>query len=144
MSEQTDRQIKAAAGPAEKLSGRLEDIKSAAEKAAESLAECERLIAEKEQLVSLNEEKKNELHSRREEISRKMSDLQIRRIELIKDKEAAQNEIRQLEEQSRTIGSNAADLAVQLNEQLRIIEEKEKLLRNVKTLLLMPPIIPPK
>lgn len=135
MSEQTDMQIKAAAGQAEKLCGRLEEIKSAAEKAAESLAECERLIAEKEQLVSLNEEKKNELHSRREEISRKMSDLQIRRIELIKDKEAAQNEIRQLEEQSRTIGSNAADLAVQLNEQLRIIEEKEKLIKERKDAL---------
>ncbi len=107
-------------------SSRIEEIKNNVLESEKLLEACEKEISGMEALLSLNEEKRNALHLRREELSALLSSQKLRETELIKDREALKNEIAALTEQCEEIGGNAARLALQLSEQesIKLLREK--------------------
>ena len=83
----------------------------------------------------LTVEMRLEIKEKREKLSEKLSEMKLYQLERSKDKDALESEIKQLEEQFSALGDNSARLAVALEEQKKIISEKEKLIEERKSSL---------
>ncbi|MCI7233475.1 MAG: chromosome segregation protein SMC [Oscillospiraceae bacterium] len=113
----------------ERLKKRYEQTKAAAEKAAEELEKIDALIADGEDRSGRDGALLEKLKQERENISSEMSSLKIKRAELEKDREAAKESLAALEEQSRSIGDSSVKSAMAIEEQKKLIAEKEELIR---------------
>lgn len=123
---QTLNQIKSAEEQTEIIRNRLEKTDSDAAEAEKRLGSINEQIEAKESSAGISSEKKNEIHSRRNELSEKISALKIRETELIKDKENLSEAVKRIEEQRRALGDDSAKLVIMTEEQNRIIEEKRR------------------
>ncbi len=108
-----------------RLAKKYTDTKAAAEKAAHEMEILQTEIISAEEQSTADSELREKLKNHREELSAKMSDMKIRRTELEKDKAAVQESIRILEEQSRSIGDSSVKSALAIEEQRKIIGEKQ-------------------
>lgn len=126
--EQNASQIKAAAENEKRYTEKMSENGKKAAEAAEMLKKCESEIAELEKLAADSEEKRSEAREKREKLSEKLSEMKLYQLERSKDKDALTAEIKQLEEQFSALGDNSARLAVALEEQKKIIAEKEKMI----------------
>lgn len=135
MLEQNEFQIEAAVANAKRYAERIEENDRNTAEAEENLRKCEEEIAELEKLAADSEGKRSEIREKREALSEKLSEMKLYQLERSKDKDALLAEIKQLEEQFSALGDNSARLAVALEEQKRIIAEKEKLIEERKSTL---------
>ncbi len=103
--------------------------------AEENLRKCEEEIAELEKQAADSEEMRLEIKKKMEKLSEKLSEMKLYQLERSKDKDALEAEIKQLEEQFSALGDNSARLAVALEEQKKIISEKEKLIEERRSSL---------
>ncbi|MCI7767373.1 MAG: chromosome segregation protein SMC [Oscillospiraceae bacterium] len=137
--EQVARQSESGRKNAEELLGRLkkryEDAENSAEKTAAELESVDRLIADGEDKSGRDGALLEKLKAERDNISSEMSALKIRRAELEKDREAAKESLAALEEQSRSIGDSSVKSALAIEEQKKLIAEREELIRERETSL---------
>ncbi|MCM1023423.1 MAG: chromosome segregation protein SMC [Prevotella sp.] len=132
MLEQNESQIEAAEANAKRYAEKIEENDRNTAEAEENLRKCEEEISELEKLAADNEGKRSEIREKREKLSEKLSEMKLYQLERSKDKDALLSEIKQLDEQFSALGDNSARLAVALEEQKRIIAEKEKLIEERK------------
>ncbi len=133
--EQNASQIEAAAENEKRYTEKMSENEKKASEAAEMLKKCEADIAELEKLAADSEEKRSEAREKREKLSEKLSEMKLYQLERSKDKDALTAEIKQLEEQFSALGDNTARLAVALEEQKKIIAEKEKMIEERRSSL---------
>lgn len=127
--QQTEQQLEAASADAERYTEKIAEAEKNAVEAAEQLKLCEAEIAELEKLAADNEEQRAAIREKREKLSGTMSEMKLYQLERSKDKDALNAEIKQLEEQFSALGDDTARLAVALDEQRRLIAEKEALIK---------------
>ena len=125
MLNQNEGLLKNAAEEASRLKDRLSDTQKAIENAKSGLAETEKLISEKEKLISENEEQRSDMQQKRETLTNEMTSLKLTETELSKDIEALKAEVKRLEEQCLELGDSTARLALELDNQRKLIKEKE-------------------
>ena len=123
--EQTEQQIKTAAENAKRYAERTAETDKNAAKAAEELKKCENEIKELEALAADSSEQRSAIREKREKLSASMSEMKLYQLERSKDKDALNAEIARLEEQFSALGDSSARLALAMEEQRRIISEKE-------------------
>lgn len=133
--EQNELQIKAAVENAKRYAEKIKENDRNTAEAEENLRKCEEEIAELEKQAADSEEMRSEIKEKREKLSEKLSEMKLYQLERSKDKDALEAEIKQLEEQFSALGDNSARLAVALEEQKKIIAEKEKLIEERKSSL---------
>ncbi len=133
--EQNASQIEAAAENEKRYAEKMSENEKKASEATEMLKKCEADIAELEKLAADSEEKRSEAREKREKLSEKLSEMKLYQLERSKDKDALTAEIKQLEEQFSALGDNTARLAVALEEQKKIIAEKEKMIEERRSSL---------
>lgn len=126
--EQNAAQMEAMAESKKRYAEKMSENEKKASEAAEMLKKCEADIIELEKLAADSEEKRSEAREKREKLSEKLSEMKLYQLERSKDKDALSTEIKQLEEQFSALGDNTARLAVALEEQKKIIAEKEKMI----------------
>lgn len=126
--EQNASQMEAMAENKKRYAEKMSENEKKASEAVEMLKKCESDIAELEKLAADSEEKRSEAREKREKLSEKLSEMKLYQLERSKDKDALTAEIKQLEEQFSALGDNTARLAVALEEQKKIIAEKEKMI----------------
>ena len=135
MLEQNVQQLENAAVNAKRFAEKIAETEKNAAEAAEQLKSCEAEIAELEKLAADSDEQRNSLREKRETLSARLSEMKLYEMERAKDKEVLNAEIKQLEEQFSALGDNTARLAVALDEQRRIIAEKQALIEERKASL---------
>ncbi len=135
LMEQNVQQLANAADNAKYYAEKIAETEKNAVEAVEELKKCEAEIAELEKLAEDSEGQRNTLREKREELSAKLSEMKLYQLERAKDKEVLNAEIRQLEEQVSALGDNTARLAAALEEQRRIIAEKQALIEERKASL---------
>ncbi len=133
--EQNSEQLKISAANKEKLKEKLAETEKALSENSESLEKISEEIKEKEKAVSENEEKRAEMQEKRETLTEEMSAVKLRETELFKDIEAINAEIKRLEEQCLEIGDNSARLALEMETQNKLIEEKRQRIRELNDML---------
>ena len=133
--EQNESQIKAAVENAKRYAEKIKENDRNTSEAEENLRKCEEEIAELEKQAADSEEMRLEIKEKREKLSEKLSEMKLYQLERSKDKDALEAEIKQLEEQFSALGDNSARLAVALEEQKKIISEKEKLIEERRSSL---------
>ncbi len=133
--EQNESQIKAAVENAKRYAEKIKENDRNTAEAEENLQKCEKEIAELEKQAADSEEMRSEIKEKREKLSEKLSEMKLYQLERSKDKDALEAEIKQLEEQFSALGDNSARLAVALEEQKKIISEKERLIEERKSSL---------
>ncbi|MGN0665469.1 MAG: chromosome segregation protein SMC [Huintestinicola sp.] len=109
-----------------RLDAKYADTEKNAAAAAEMLKKTAQEIAEAEAEVSEQNREKDRLRSEREQLSSMMSDIKIRQTQLEKDKEALLEDVKRLEEQSRSLGDTGVKAAMEIDAQKRLIEEKNR------------------
>ena len=107
---------------------RLSDIRAAADKAGAELTVLCAEISAAEEKSGEDKRIREELKNRRDSLSAKMSDTKIKKASLEKDLENVKESIKALEEQSRSIGDSSVKSAMAIEEQNRIIAEKNELI----------------
>ncbi|MCM1579471.1 MAG: chromosome segregation protein SMC, partial [Ruminococcus sp.] len=112
-----------------KISKKISDAMSAKERAESALEELRETISQKENAASEDSGKREEMRKFREELSAKMSDSKLKKAGLEKDLENAKESLKTLEEQSLQIGDSSVKLAMEEEEQRKIIREKERLIK---------------
>lgn len=135
LMEQNSQQLENAADNAKYYAEKIAETEKNAITAADELKKCEAEIAELEKLAADSDEQRSSLREKREELSAKLSEMKLYQMERAKDKEVLGAEIKQLEEQFSALGDNTARLAAQLEEQRRIIAEKQALIEERKASL---------
>ncbi len=133
--EQNESQIKAAVENAKRYAEKIKENDRNTSEAEENLRKCEEEIAELEKQAADSEEMRLEIKKKMEKLSEKLSEMKLYQLERSKDKDALEAEIKQLEEQFSALGDNSARLAVALEEQKKIISEKEKLIEERRSSL---------
>ncbi len=133
--EQNVSQIEAAAENEKRYAEKMSENEKKSAEAAEMLKKCEKETAELEKLAADSEERRSAAREKREKLSEKLSEMKLYQLERSKDKDALTAEIKQLEEQFSALGDNTARLAVALEEQKKIIKEKERLIEERKASL---------
>ncbi|MGN0675087.1 MAG: chromosome segregation protein SMC [Oscillospiraceae bacterium] len=133
--EQNAGQLEGTAENAKRYAEKIAETEKNAAEAAEQLKSCEAEIAELEKLAADSDEQRNSLREKRETLSAKLSEMKLYQLERSKDKDALNAEIKQLEEQFSALGDNTARLALALEEQNRIIAEKQELIEERKAAL---------
>lgn len=133
--EQNSAQLDAASENEKRCKEKLAVNEKKMSEAKEELKSCKEEISRLEKIVSDNEDKRSEIKKKQEELSEKLSEMKLYQLERSKDKDALNAEIKQLEEQFSALGDNTARLAVAIEEQKRIISEKEKLIEERKASL---------
>lgn len=131
--EQTEQQIGSAEETAKRYAEKTAEAEKNAAEAAEELKECEKEIGSLEKLAADSDEQRAAIREKREKLSAEMSEMKLYQLERSKDKDALNAEIANLEEQFSALGDNTARLAVSLDEQRKIIAEKEALIEARKT-----------
>ena len=126
--EQNASQMEAMEENKKRYAEKMSENEKKASEAAEMLKKSEADIAELEKLAADSEEKRSAAREKREKLSEKLSEMKLYQLERSKDKDALTAEIKQLEEQFSALGDNTARLAVALEEQKKIIAEKEKMI----------------
>ena len=135
LMEQNAQQLENAADNAKYYAEKIAETEKNAITAADELKKCEAEIAELEKLAADSDEQRSSLREKREELSAKLSEMKLYQMERAKDKEVLGAEIKQLEEQFSALGDNTARLSAQLEEQRRIIAEKQALIEERKASL---------
>ncbi|MBP1549861.1 MAG: chromosome segregation protein SMC, partial [Oscillospiraceae bacterium] len=135
LMEQNVQQLENAADNAKYYAEKIAETEKNAITAADELKKCEAEIAELEKLAADSDEQRSSLREKREELSAKLSEMKLYQMERAKDKEVLGAEIKQLEEQFSALGDNTARLSAQLEEQRRIIAEKQALIEERKASL---------
>ena len=133
--EQTLQQLDVTQKNAKQFSEKIAENDNNVSNASDSLKKCETEIADLEKLASENEEQSASIREKREKLSSEMSEMKLYQLERSKDKDALNSEIKQLEEQFSALGDNSLKLAADLEEQKRIIAEKQKLIEERKAAL---------
>lgn len=132
---QNKQQIEAAEESAKKFIEKIAETEKNAEEAVGKLVDCEAEIKELEKLAADSDEQRNMLREKREQISSALSEMKLYEMERTKDKEVLNAEIKQLEAQFAALGDNTARFVRAIEEQHRIIAEKELLIEERKTAL---------
>ena len=133
--EQTSGQLDTAAENSKRYSEKIKDTDKNAVEASGQLEGCEKEISELEQRAADSEEQRTSIREKREKLSGSMSEMKMYQLERSKDKDALESEIKQLEEQFSALGDNTARLALALEEQKKIIAEKERIIEERKAAL---------
>lgn len=133
--EQTMQQLDITQKNARQFTEKISENDRNVSNAADSLKECETEIADLEKLASENEEQSASIREKREKLSSEMSEMKLYQLERSKDKDALNSEIKQLEEQFSALGDNSLKLAADLEEQKKIIAEKQRLIEERKAAL---------
>ncbi len=133
--EQNASQIEGLAENEKRYAEKMSENEKKSAEAAEMLKKCEKETAELEKLAADSEERRSEAREKREKLSEKLSEMKLYQLERSKDKDALTAEIKQLEERFSALGDDTARLAVALEEQKKIIEEKERLIEERKASL---------
>ncbi len=111
-----------------RLERKYETIKSSAENAAAELEKLSAEIASAEEKCGEDKRIREELKNKRDSLLAQMSELKIKRTGLEKDIESVRAGIKALEEQSKMIGDSSVRSAVAIEEQRRIIYQKQQLI----------------
>lgn len=128
VAEQSVNGRKNAEEALEKLNKREKESAALMERSEKELEALRSEISEMEAKSSGDSEIREQLRAHREALSEKMSDTKIRQAQLEKDKEAAKESIRTLEERSRSIGDDSVRSAMAIEDQRKLIAEKERLI----------------
>ncbi len=128
-AEQNETAKRTARENLERLEKKIGESKAARERAAAALDELQKEISRKEELSAEDSGKREEMRKFREKLSAEMSDSKLMKAGLEKDLENAREALKALEEQSLVIGDNSVRLAMEEDEQRKIIREKEELIR---------------
>ncbi len=112
----------------ERLAKKRSESTALSEKVKTELSDIEALIAEGEKLSADSSALREDMRIRREKLSAEMSDARIKQAELAKDIEAAEEYIRTLDEQSRNIGDSSVKNALAIEQQRKLISEKQELI----------------
>ncbi len=129
VAEQSINGRKTAEDNIARLKKRYEDTVNAVKSAADELGEIEAKIADGEDKSGRDTALLEKLKEEREAVSAEMSALKIRRAELEKDRLSVKEGLAALEEQSRSIGDSSVKSAMDIEEQKKLIAEKEELIR---------------
>ncbi|MEG0614479.1 MAG: chromosome segregation protein SMC, partial [Oscillospiraceae bacterium] len=124
--EQTSSQIGNISKQILLIRQKILDEQKNAEVAKENLDKCVEEIAKNETIISENSAKKDNLHKEREEFSARLSQLKINEMELSKDYASALQKLSQLEENVKSLSSNATEFDLKISEQEKIIALKER------------------
>ncbi len=103
-----------------------------AENAEKALAEIEKKISEAEKELVQGQDIREKLKQEREELSAKLSQLRIRDMELGKDSEAQQLEIRRIEQSREEISSGRKAYDEEIKRQTEIIGQKNESIRQTR------------
>ena len=122
MKVQADNSVKLIAAAEQKIAAEMNNI-SAAEK---SLAETEKIIAKAEQELSHGQEAKEGLRRERETLSEKLSQLRMRGIELGKDVQAQELEIKRIEGSLEELKAGGRRFGEEISRQELTISEKQR------------------
>ncbi|MCC8043782.1 MAG: chromosome segregation protein SMC [Oscillospiraceae bacterium] len=110
------------------LDRREAELADAVKKAENGLAELSKTISSEEKLINGENEQKDALKQQRETLSARLSEIKLMRAGLDKDCEALKAALEALEAQYQTIGDDTARAAEAIEEQKRIIGEKNELI----------------
>lgn len=133
--EQTAQQLDAARKNAKQFKEKISENDANVSSAADSMKKCEAEIADLERLAEDSKEQGAAIREKREKLSAEMSDMKLYQLERSKDKDALNAEIKQLEEQFSALGDSTVRLASALEEQRKIIAEKQRLIEERKAAL---------
>lgn len=135
LAEQSVSGKKTAEETIEKLAVKLKNVTAAKERAAAELEKINAEIAEGEDKAGADNTLREQLREKRESLSAKMSDLKILQTKLEKDKDAVNESIRLLEEQSRNIGDSSVRSQMEIEKNRTVISEKEQEIMRINGLL---------
>ena len=93
--------------------------------AEESLAATDKLIKEAEEKLAQGQDSREKLRLERAELSQKLSDLKIHGIEIGKDIEAQEEEIKRIDEQINELGNGNRKFEEEIENQNKLIELKQ-------------------
>lgn len=127
-AEQNEINLKNARENLARQEKRQQEAQAAGERAKNALEELAEDIASREEASAADSGRREEMRRMREDMSGKMSDSKIRKAGLEKDIENAREALKNLEQQSLVIGDNSVRLAMGIEEQKKIIREKEELI----------------
>lgn len=133
--EQTEKQLAASSEQTEIIRERISQLEADGISAKARLEEISAEIAERESSAAASSEKKSEISSKRAEISERLSQLKITEAELSKEIEGIDETVRRIEEQRRSNGDDSARMAVLIDEQERMIEDKLKEIEELRSRL---------
>ena len=122
MNAQADNSVRLIAAAEQKIAAEKANI-AEAEK---SLAETEDLIAKAEQELSQGQEAKEGLRRKREELSEKLSQLRMRGIELSKDVQAQELEIKRIADGLEELKAGGRRFEEEISRQEMTISEKQR------------------
>lgn len=122
MNAQADNSVRLIAAAEQKIADERANIAEAER----SLAETEELIAKAEQELSQGQEAKEGLRREREALSEKLSQMKMRGIELSKDVQAQELEIKRIEDSLDELRSGSRRFEEEISRQEMTISEKQR------------------
>ncbi|MBR4627721.1 MAG: chromosome segregation protein SMC [Ruminococcus sp.] len=131
MNTQSDNSVKLIAAAEQKIAAENENIVSAEK----SLAEISEQIAKAEQELSQGQDAKEQLRREREQLSEKLSNLRMRGIELAKDVQAQELEIKRIGEAVAELDAGGKRFTEEIASQERTIAEKQRGISELKAKL---------
>lgn len=135
MSAQAEIQFKEAVSSLELLNERFENQNKAYENAFSELGKVEKNIADIENSMASEKSRKEDIQKKREKLSSELSDLKIREMEIKKDIELADGEIKSLKNTIDNFDSESSRITEEIQIQRKISNDKEKEIQNFKNLL---------
>ncbi len=125
MSEQAGIQFKESGVSLNILNKRLETQNSMYKNAVEELETVESKILEAENSIAIEKDKKEAVQKKREQLSAQLSDLRIKQMEILKNAELVENEIKTLSDTIKQCDDENLRVIAEIDVQKRVTAEKE-------------------